>query len=441
VIRGQFVFTIDPGQDGNLGTADDIITGDNGNGIVSSRQGGVLTSTITSAIGNPLSTGVPVEVSPDVDIFHLNGREPIAPGTRLRITVKLAELGANLGGQVSLPGGFQGADFSGQVQLGVFETTDSNDIDDGVLVLSPSDFSPIGGEPGIIGDDGQTVYGYDDNGDFFVEFITRGSLRSADPNNPDPSSLAVYLQGVFNTDYEIEVVQNGTATFQRQSQNIFIETNGGVIDWLESGGLETQLDGFSTAVLGFTGRIGGMSVDAYVRTNLISNLQSLFDSAGYDVTFSSNSAQFEFEDFSTVFLTTTNDPIGFFTDRLYGVSEHADVLNADRNDEAAIFVPSMATLGYTPSENDINDFVDSLTGAVARRVGELMGLRLTVGDPGGNIDPQAANSVENIPTGGNVYQFSTVDRMLSTQFDSIPDTQFYLGVMNGQSLLDAILAN
>jgi len=440
VIRGQFTFTIDPGEDGSLGTADDIISGDNGRGIVSSRTGGVLTSTVTSAIGAPLSTGVPINVQPDVDVFHLNGRDPIPVGQRIRLTVKLSELGANLGAQVSLPGGGQGTDFSGQVQFGVFETTDSTGIGDGLLVLSPTDFSPIGGEPGVIANDGQTAYGYDENGDFFIEFVNVGSLRS-DPNNPAPAALAVYIQGVFNTDYEIEIVQSGIGTFQRQSQNVFIETKGGVIDWLESGGLETELDPFSARVLGFSGRINGMNVDTFITTTLVTNLQELFDRAGLDVTFSTNSSQFEFEDFSTVFLTTTSDPVGFFTDELYGVSEHADVLNADRNDEGAIFIPSMATLGYTPSESDVEDFVESLTGAVARRVGELMGLRLTTSDFGGDIDPQAANSVANIPTGGSVYSFSTFDRALSAQFDFIPDTQFYLGQLNGQSLLDAILAN
>jgi hypothetical protein len=442
VFIGLFEFTLEAGDDGTIGTADDRVVGTDGLGVTSSRIGNVLSATIDSAIGDQFQAGVPDTVAPDVDVYHLNAGETINPGSRIRVTVRLSDLGSNLGGRISLPGGIAAPDFTGLVQFGVFETTNSTSLSDALLVVSPSDFAPIGGQPGVIANDGNTSYGFDSLGDFFIEFLAPGSQFSADPANPDPASYAIYLQGVYNTDYQIEVVQSGASAIQRSSQNVLIETRGGLIDWLETSGTATNLQAFSTSVLGFTGKINGMTVDDFVLSSIITDLNLLFAASGVDVQFSTNPSQFEFQDFSTVFLTNSVNPINFFTDRIYGVAEHADALNADRNDEAAIFIPSMSTLGYTPSVQDIEDFTDSLTSAVGRRVGELLGLRMTQ-DGGASVlvDPQSANSVENLPILNGTYQFSTLDRALSGRFDSIGNTDFFLGRMNSQSLLDAVLLN
>ena len=57
------------------------------------------------------------------------------------------------------------------------------------------------------------------------------------------------------------------------------------------------------------------------------------------------------------------------------------------------------------------------------------------------VDPQSANSVSNLPILGGDYRFSTSDRALSGLFDTIDDTSFFIGRMNSQSLLDAVLSN
>src|SRR5205807_1040461 len=105
---------------------------------------------------------------------------------------------------------------------------------------------------------------------------------------------------------------------------------------------------------------------------------------GFDVHFSTNPADFEFQPHSTIFLTSTSDPINplfdpftafnfdffsrqFFNTQPYGVSQHSDALNANLEDEAVVFIPSFALQGRTPSQGDADLFVQSLTAAVGRR--------------------------------------------------------------------------
>ena len=171
------------------------------------------------------------------------------------------------------------------------------------------------------------------------------------------------------------------------------------MDWLQVGGVTINIGAFSARTLGFNGTINGQSVQTYILTNLVAALNSLFQSAsaggaGFDVHFSTNPADFEFQPHSTVFLTSSSDPVNplfdpfsgfnqdilarqFFNTQPYGVSQHSDPLNTDLEDEAAVFVPSFALLGLTPGQVDVDSFIQSLTAAVGRRAGELMGLRVT----------------------------------------------------------------
>src|SRR5207244_1048499 len=108
-----------------------------------------------------------------------------------------------------------------------------------------------------------------------------------------PAKYAIYLQGVFNTDYTIELTQNeaaAAAVVPQAKQNVLIETNGGTINWLEAGGLTTTLAAFSTATLGFTGAINNITVDNYVLGNLVATLNSIFAVNGLNVVFSTNPA-------------------------------------------------------------------------------------------------------------------------------------------------------
>lgn len=441
---GDFIFTINDG----------VVSGTNRNGITSVREAdGRLVTTIDSAIGTPGHRGVPADnISPDVDIFHLNNGQLIGNGVRIRITVRLSDLGADLGSrrQASVDSATFSTitDFSGLVQFAVFDTTAATGIGDANLVFSPTDFRSTAAQPGVIADNGQTSYGYDEDGNFFVEFLTPGH-RDAEGNERF-SSYAVYLQGAFNTDYQIEVAQQGVGTIQRQTQNIFIETRGGIIDWLEVGGFDTNLEAFDAAALGFTGTIGAQPVGTYILNRLISNLQTVFAAAGVDVRISLNPADFEFEDFSTVFISNSFDPVNPIISSIFGVSEHADVLNADNEDEAVVFVPSLGTLGLDPSQAGANAFADSLTSAVGRRIGELLGLRMTTNDFSDNGDIMAQNSVL-FPSSPSL--FSEFSRPLSSPFDGssaslfqplgllddYDNTDFFLGQQNAVSLLDLIL--
>ncbi|MBU6413704.1 MAG: hypothetical protein KGS45_09525 [Planctomycetes bacterium] len=473
IVIGTYTFTLNVGADATPNTSDDVVTGvtpetKTGGFITTTRTGtGVLTTTINSAIGTPGRQGVPSAfVMPDVDVYHLNNRQAIAPGTKLRITVKLVETGSDLGSRVlerdNLNTDF--TDYRGQVQFALFDTTGSSTIDDGTLVFSPSDFKSFGGAPNtVIASDGTNSYGYNSTGDFFIDFVVparSGSTTIA-------GSFAVYLQGAFNSDYVIEIVQNGAGTLPTKTgQNFLIETNGGLVNWLQAGGLTTTILGFNAATLGFNGTLpNGQTMFNYILNNTVLSLNSVYQNAGLDVTFSTNPADFEFEDYSTIFLTSQNDPISeilasfslgnrfgggqggqgaaaaFSSTQPYGFSQRSDSLNLDRTDEGVVFVPSFALLGYSPAQSDVDGFVQSLTGAIGRRAGELMGTRLTGETAAGStsFDLTASNAVTDIPGPGRVYNISS-SSALSDSFDSTTRTDFFLGRQNAFSLLDRYMA-
>jgi hypothetical protein len=474
VVIGSFTFTFDRGPDGVAGTGDDLATGDNGNGITSTRDAtGRLVQTISSTIGSETAAGIPsANITPDVDVFHLNGRSSIAPGTKLRITVKLAELGANFGtrqfdlgaGSDRDPSAF--SDFRGSVQFGVFDTSVSTGLSDANLVFSPTDFKTTGGTPNsILADNGSTRYGFDANGDYFIEFVT--PERLGQPGTP--GSFAIYIQGVFNSDYQIEVVTDGIgSSAPRGRQNVFLETGGGQIDWLSAFGDTTRLAAFTSRTLGFSGGLqDGTPIQTVILNQLVSTLNTIYQSAGYDVRFSTNSRDFEFQDFSTVYLSSGVDPINlvfsntffdplaaFFGDTIntfdtaqpFGASQRSDPFNADLNDDAVVFVPSFGLLGLSQSDNDRAAFVQSLSNAIGRRVGELTGLRITddstlaqnPNDPTGApiLDVMASNSpVFTVPN----WRLRAESRALSGDADSTISTNFFLGRQSGVSLLDQIL--
>ncbi len=515
------------GPDGVVGTADDraevtigaftftrnqetgVITGTDDRGVVTTRfPDGTSLTEVASAIGEEGARGRPGNIVPDVDIFHLNNRQNIQAGDELRFTVKLSETGADLGGRQTV--GTLDAivqDFSGAVQIGLFDTTNSTTVSDGQLVFSPSEFGTISGSGAeLFAEDGTLRYGTDENGDFFI--VTQA---------PRTGTYAFFIQGVFNSDYIVEIERSSTAptvqafagpdgefgTFDDRlrinegrfrytldtgddeiagtgddsidaqlitnSQNVFIEFNGGSLDWLQVGDQTTELLPFSSRALGFSGNIDGIPVDTFIQRELVDNLNDLFQGAGYDINFSSNPSDFQGDDFSTVFITDTSDPVNFtfsadpisfffnpFTfgigdfsldfEEIFGYSERSDPFNADRNDEGVVFVPQLTALGFNPSEPEVRDLTDALTAAVGRRVGELLGLRTTALNPATfNVDALSSNSPSNVPPGD--YFLPTFARPLSSRFDPLVDTQFFLGQQttagvgnpNSPSLLDSIL--
>lgn len=474
---GAFTFSYSAGPDGLAGTADDVVTGSTPQ-ITSTQTGdGRLVSVVNGSIGPAMGSGVPTNVFPDADVYHLNNRTNIAAGTRMKITVRLNEFGTDLGSRNQLVFGsdqFNLDNFRGAVQFGLFDVSSSTGINDGSLVFSPSDFSPNGGTPNtIIATNGTTTYGYDAAGDFYIDFVMPGQPGpDGDTGTADDlaSKYAVYLQGVYNGDYQI-VVETTSPTATRitpRRQNILLETRGGTIDWLEKGGLTTTLSAFSTSPIGFSGSVAsGQTVDQYVLTTVRNALQSIFNAAGLDVRFSTDPKDFEFQDFSTVYLSGTVDPVsllfnayadprvalastttispfdtlnlgdGFFRLQPFGFSQHSDALNADISDEAVVFIPSLALLGYTPSQADIDLLASSTTAAVARRVGELMGLRISANNTFTSSlrDPTAANSVTGPAVFATGYTLPGFTRLLSDPFDSIDSSDFFLGAQNVRTVL------
>lgn len=445
---GGYVFTLD--------RATNTVSGNNGGSIASYRSGdGTVTTILDGSIGPSRSPGLPGTIFPDVDVYHLNNRLPITPGTRIKVTVRLNQFGSDLGSRnqnISTVTQALQSDYRGAVQFGVFQTSDSVSVDDAKLLFSPTAFSPNGGEPNtVIGNDGATVYGYDAAGDFYISFLAPSRFGSGDST---PATYAVYLQGVYQADYRIEVATiPDTATISRRTQNVLLEFNGGSVNWLQVAKQVTQLSGFSASILGYTGTAANnQSVDDYIKTHLRDSLQAIFDSAGLDTHFSFNPNDFEFQDFSTVYISNSADPLteilstfntrGLSTQIVatqpYGFSQGSDPLNANRKDEAVVFFPSFELLGLNPSQQGLDDMTTSLTASVARRVGELLGLRITDTDTSATPDVMNSAAVDVRPTGAG-YTLSNVGRLLSGTLDQITRSDFFLGQQNSASLLDKLL--
>jgi hypothetical protein len=458
IVLDEFTFTLNRGADNQPNTADDVVSGtsrtnDVSGTVVSTRTNAGVATVVNSALGQPGFAGAPSNVFSDVDVYHLNGREAITPGTKYRVTVRLTEQGTDLGSRLS-----SGLDDVGSVQLGVFDTTQSTTLDDGTLLFSPTDFEPYGGTPNTtIANDGSTRYGYDAQGDFFIEWVMPSAQALG-----GAGTFAVYLQGIVQNDYQLVVENLGAATAAtRKTQNIFIETNGGDVSWLEAGGLTTRLEGFNVSRLGFSGSVNGStSVQTDVLNRTISSLNALFQGAGFDVNFSTNPGDFEFQEFSTIYLTNTVDPVvpiyspfdsfnffqfffgdvGFVPTNPFGSSQRSDPLNARLEDEAVVFVPSFTLLGYVPSAADVENLVQSMTASIARRSGELMGLRLGDNNQGAAFDPMASNSVLTTPETGQTYVLTNTLADLSSPFDSTQRENFFLGKQRTFGLLDRIVA-
>jgi hypothetical protein len=459
LVRDEYTFTLNRGADNAPNTADDVVSATSQTNAVASivestRSSAGVTQVIRSALGEPGFAGAPSNVLSDVDVYHLNGREAITPGTKYRVTVRLSEQGSDLGSRLA-----SGLDDVGSVQFGVFDTTGSTNIDDAAMLFSPTDFEPYGGTPNTtIANDGSTRYGYDASGDFFIEWVTPSAQVFG-----GAGTFAVYLQGIVQSDYQLVVENLGAAsTPARKTQNIFIETNGGDISWLEAGGLTTRLEGFNVSRLGFTGSVNGTtSVQNEVLSRSIASLNALFQGSGFDVNFSTNPGDFEFQEFSTIFLSNTVDPIvpiysafdsfnffqfffgdvGFVPTNPFGASQRSDPLNARLEDEAVVFVPSFTLLGYVPSAADVDNLVQSLTSSIARRSGEIMGLRIAdTNTQGTALDPMGSDSVFVTPEQGQTYVLTNTLRDLSSSFDSTQRENFFLGQQRTFGLLDRIIS-
>jgi len=451
ITNGRYTFTHSRGNDGLPNTRDDVVTGTSSDGVVSTRRSGrdgrfntrddVVQQVVASAIGTPGAAGNPTTISPDIDVYHLNNGQPIAPGTRIRATFRLTETGSNIGLSSILQGRertglvFSSQDLIGDSIFAVFEVPAGTGLSDAKLLAAPSDFLPIGGQtPETLGNP-RNKYGYDAQGDAFIEFVVPGAQGI---NGLVPAPYAIYLQGAIRSDYTLEVITRGQGTNVKVTQNVLLETLGGVIDWLEAGeSLSTRIEPFSTGVLGFSGQFDGLSADAYVLNNLVANLNAALAAANLNILISTTPAAFEGQPFSTVFLAGNTEPSQFFNNGTFGASERSDAFNVNLEDQAVVFLASFGVLGNDPSQLGVDTLVSQLTAAVGRRIGEMVGLRIETG--AGFAVPTPVMASDSV-TGATTVRFVNALRPLSGNADIITDTNFYLGSQNGLTLAQTYIA-
>ncbi|MEL7485184.1 MAG: hypothetical protein AAFN41_12650, partial [Planctomycetota bacterium] len=276
VVIGDFTFQRLAGADGVFGNGDDTVFGQSADGAIeSTRSGNRLVNTIESSLGPAAATGRPGEIFSDVDVFHLNNFQPITAGSLVTITVKLAESGSDLGSinealfdEEAINITEIGRDPSQAVEFALFETTNSNSQQNADLVFSPTDFTPRAGTPNtLIAENGPTRYGFDANGDFFITFVVPPSINGGN------GSYAVYLQGVFRGDYQLEVVTQGTGQLQTGPQNVLIESEGGTVDWLAVDGSPVSFSGFDAEALGFSGLVDNVQIEDFILNSVVERLQ------------------------------------------------------------------------------------------------------------------------------------------------------------------------
>ncbi|MEL7484910.1 MAG: hypothetical protein AAFN41_11240, partial [Planctomycetota bacterium] len=213
-----------------------------------------------------------------------------------------------------------------------------------------------------------------------------------------------------------------------------------------------SFSGFDAEALGFSGLVDNVQIEDFILNSVVERLQQIYDAAGLDVTFSLDPADFEFEEFSTVFVSSDNSPIDLLQASDYGVSERSDPFNSDPEDEAIVFTPVYATLGYNPGPEDLDNFIDSLTNGIGRRVGELVGLRLTeanlISEAGGPIDIFNEESIgfpfvdPADPMTETTFEIPGTSRELVNPIDGVfgvDDTGFFIGDQNAAGLLSLYL--
>jgi hypothetical protein len=463
-VIGDFTFTWDRK---NLANAfDDAIRGSNSEGNITinrfNGRDGVFGNvddrieyTTRSAIGNTGNAGVPNQVQPDIDVYRLNGGNPIAPGTRFNAVLRLTETGSNIGlagansadllnstlsqgNRLNLLN--SAASLPGNVQFALFEIPSGAGLQGGRLVGSPSDFLPIGGQDAVTKSNGTFSYGYNANGDFFIDFIVPGAQGI---DAAVPAAYALFIQGAVRSDYELFVTQNGRRDFAPDRQLVLLETNGGTIDWLEAGdGVTTTLDPFRAAAAGFAGQINGQDVDDYILQNLVFRLNDIFAAANANIAFSYSPVDYEGLPFSTVFLAGNSEPNAFFNNGTFGAVEHVDAFNADKTDQGIVYVTSLTTQGNDPSTAGVDRFLDQLTAAVARRVGELVGLSFETSNASAAspVPILGTNSIDTPPAGAGVYAFTNTNRNLGGRTDGTNTQVFFLGQQNSLGLLNRFVA-
>ncbi len=481
---GTYSFRLDAGANGVFNgnnASDDVVIGTDGRGNVIERRAGADgvfsnavgsddVTTIRSSIGDRDVAGIPSVQRSDQDVYNLNNGNPIAPGTRYRVTLRANDEGGNFGRLLPQLQEFAGltaftvTDLRGQVNFGIFDTTAANTITNGNLIAAPNRVQFFGGATPntTLANDGVTRYGYDARGDFFIEFTVAPRIDSATPNVANPADwarLSLYVEGAVRSNYSLDVQQLASVTptpvnTQAVTQNILIDTRGGTINWLETGNRPTSLLAYDPTDNGFTGVYNGFNALDYILTSnaavnansLVLQLQNAFNSiAGFNpggqplVRVSANPADFEGQSFSTVFLTSSAQGAASFNNGQFGAVQRSDAFNANRNDQSVIFMPSLNTLGNDSSLGGLDRFIRQLTTTAGRQIGQLLGLRTEAPLGGGDANPFSIMPGGNPADigAGNTYAYNSAARPLSR---TDATTQFFLGNQNAGQLLQRIFA-
>lgn len=300
------------------------------------------------------SNGVPSTTFGDADIYDISRvllsdntlTSQLEEGMTLTVTLRLSEVGGNLGSRY---------------EVGVFQTTETIGITDGLLMGAPTNLNDLG------------IYDQTGNATF--------SFRI-----PEAGTYAIMIQGNIQSNYELLVTIDTSTQGDRRATaeefNILLETNGGFASWYGREG--TTLHAFNLSGIGFKG------LEAEVLSQVIEQVTDLYDAVGVTVHVSTNPAEFVGEDFTTVFLA--ND----YEAGLYGIANTLDPQNQSKNDEAIVFVPSFASL-VAAGQVDVLSL--ALANVVTHEVAHTLGLRHAANpDPFGPIgmmDTSVPPSVEH----------------------------------------------
>jgi hypothetical protein len=472
ISRGQYDWTLDRGPnnriDGNAparGGSDDLVIGVNRFGskqiLVAGPDGRFGTSddriTIQSAIGRINNIGAVVDPTGDVDVFKLNGGSVIQSGSRYRITFRINEFGGDPGLNTIRPLSENGdivtdaglVDRFPAIQFGLFDVSGIFDLNapavqQAALLAAPSNAYAFNGTANtILASDGITTYGYDEQGDLYMDVLFGGSLL--DPTQA--GRYAVVVEAPQSTGYNVEIrrLADRTEAVVPQTQNILLEITGGEVAWLEAFGSRV-IEGFSGLTQSRVPLFDGLgaplntTVRDYTVANLLANLNAVFTAAlGPNVIrFSTSAAAFAGQDFSTIFITDSPESAARAGLGFTGQSQGVDVYNANRNDQAVVFAaPLNVFAGNLPTQAGIDRYTRQLTAAVAFRIGELLGLR-QVESPAGGTNPfpvMADNS--DTATPGNIANLAFANQW-RTLSQTSGESRFSIGFQNDQALIRRI---
>ncbi|GEM_PF-3912113 len=276
------------------------------------------------------TNGVPSDLFGDADVYDISRvrladnslTSQLEEGMTLTVTLRLENVGGNLGSRY---------------EVGVFQTTQTTGITDGILMGAPTNLNDLG------------IFDQAGNATFTFQV-------------PEAGTYAVMIQGNIQSNYELVVTIDTNTQGDRRATaeelNILLETNGGFAAWHGREG--TSLNAFDLSGIGFKG------LEAQILSEVIETVTDLFDAAGVTAHVSINPADFVGEDFTTVFLANNYEP------GLYGIASTLDPQNQGKNDEAIVFVPTFASL-VAAGQVDVLSL--ALANVVTHEVSHTLGLR------------------------------------------------------------------